>query len=30
MPMLPIADNTNIDIKPEQLPLMGFHPHWLP
>ena len=30
MPLLPIADNTNIDIKPEQLPLMGFHPHWLP
>ncbi|BAZ86058.1 Ig-like domain-containing protein [Dolichospermum compactum] len=30
MPLLPIADNTNIDIKPEQLPLAGFHPHWLP
>ncbi|MBS3027022.1 MAG: hypothetical protein HCA25_07985 [Dolichospermum sp. DET50] len=30
MPLLPIADNTNIDIKPEQLPLVGFHPHWLP
>ncbi|MTJ47299.1 Ig-like domain-containing protein [Dolichospermum sp. UHCC 0259] len=30
MPLLPIADSTNIDIKPEQLPLAGFHPHWLP
>jgi hypothetical protein len=30
MPLLPIPDNTNIDIKPEQLPLVGFHPHWLP
>jgi hypothetical protein len=30
MPLLPIADYTNIDIKPEQLPLAGFHPHWLP
>jgi hypothetical protein len=30
MPLLPIADNTNMDIKPEQLPLAGFHPHWLP
>jgi hypothetical protein len=28
--LLPIPDNTNIDIKPEQLPLVGFHPHWLP
>jgi hypothetical protein len=30
MPLLPIPDNINIDIKPEQLPLVGFHPHWLP
>ncbi|WP_017318296.1 Ig-like domain-containing protein [Mastigocladopsis repens] len=31
MPLLPIADPpaTN-DIKPEQLPLVGFHPRWLP
>jgi hypothetical protein len=30
MPLLPIPNNTNIDIKAEQLPLVGFHPHWLP
>lgn len=30
MPLLPIANNSNIDIKPEQLPLLGFHPQWLP
>jgi hypothetical protein len=30
MPLLPITDVANIEIKPEQLPLVGFHPHWLP
>jgi hypothetical protein len=30
MPLLPVSDNTNTDIKAEQLPLLGFHPHWLP
>ncbi|MTJ11862.1 hypothetical protein FJR11_04475 [Anabaena sp. UHCC 0187] len=30
MPLLPIADHTNTEIKPEQLPLVGFHPQWLP
>ncbi|AFZ26678.1 hypothetical protein Cylst_4607 [Cylindrospermum stagnale PCC 7417] len=30
MPLLPIADATTNDITPEQLPLVGFHPHWLP
>jgi hypothetical protein len=30
MPLLPITDTDNIEIKPEQLPLIGFHPHWLP
>lgn len=30
MPLLPITDNTPNDIQPEQLPLMGFHPRWLP
>jgi hypothetical protein len=31
MPLLPIADaNTTAEIKPEQLPLSGFYPRWLP
>jgi hypothetical protein len=31
MPLLPISDPaTPNDIKPEQLPLVGFHPRWLP
>jgi hypothetical protein len=30
MPLLPITDADNVEIKPEQLPLVGFHPHWLP
>ncbi|MBD2691808.1 Ig-like domain-containing protein [Anabaena catenula] len=30
MPLLPITEGENIEIKPEQLPLVGFHPHWLP
>ncbi|MBD2209051.1 Ig-like domain-containing protein [Calothrix sp. FACHB-156] len=30
MPLLPIADTTTADIKPEKLPLNGFDPHWLP
>ncbi|WP_071189460.1 hypothetical protein [Trichormus sp. NMC-1] len=30
MPLLPITEAENIEIKPEQLPLIGFHPHWLP
>ncbi|BAZ27786.1 hypothetical protein NIES4074_02140 [Cylindrospermum sp. NIES-4074] len=30
MPLLPIGDATTTEIKPEQLPFVGFHPHWLP
>ncbi len=31
MPLLPIADGgATAEIKPEQLPLTGFHPSWLP
>jgi hypothetical protein len=31
MPLLPIADpEVSADLKPEQLPLIGFHPRWLP
>jgi hypothetical protein len=31
MPLLPISDPTTAaEIKPEQLPLSGFHPQWLP
>ncbi|MDZ7956624.1 MAG: Ig-like domain-containing protein [Aulosira sp. DedQUE10] len=30
MPLLPIADTTTADIKPEKLPLSGFDPYWLP
>jgi hypothetical protein len=30
MPLLPIDDATNISIKPEKLPFVGFHPRWLP
>lgn len=30
MPLLPIADGANSEIKPERLPLVGFDPHWLP
>lgn len=30
MPLLPIADTTTADIKPEKLPLNGFDPYWLP
>jgi hypothetical protein len=30
MPLLPIADAENTEIKPEQLPLVGFNPQWLP
>ncbi|GAB1541842.1 hypothetical protein NUACC21_45150 [Scytonema sp. NUACC21] len=31
MPLLPISDPAAAaDIKPEQLPLVGFHPRWLP
>jgi Tol biopolymer transport system component len=30
MPLLPIADSTTTEIKPEKLPLVGFAPHWLP
>ncbi len=31
MPLLPITDpEAAADIKPEQLPLSGFHPRWLP
>jgi hypothetical protein len=31
MPLLPIADaQTSADLKPEQLPLTGFYPRWLP
>ncbi len=31
MPLLPIAEpDVNTELKPEQLPLVGFHPRWLP
>ncbi|WP_414529405.1 hypothetical protein [Nodularia chucula] len=30
MPLLPIDDTSNTAIKPEKLPLIGFHPRWLP
>lgn len=30
MPLLPIADATTVEIRPEQLPLAGFRPRWLP
>ncbi len=30
MPLLPIADATITTIRPEKLPLVGFHPRWLP
>ncbi|TAE53999.1 MAG: hypothetical protein EAZ76_08610 [Nostocales cyanobacterium] len=30
MPLLPGANPAELDIKPEQLPLVGFYPHWLP
>ncbi|MBD2196150.1 MULTISPECIES: TolB family protein [Calothrix] len=30
MPLLPIADTTTAQIKPEKLPLDGFAPYWLP
>ncbi|MBW4635597.1 MAG: Ig-like domain-containing protein [Iphinoe sp. HA4291-MV1] len=31
MPLLPISDPAAVnEIKPEQLPLVGFHPRWLP
>jgi len=34
MPLLPVSDNEennlNAQLKPEQLPLVGFHPRWLP
>ena len=30
MPLLPIADAATVEIRPEQLPLAGFHPRWLP
>ena len=31
MPLLPGNDNDiNAELKPEQLPLVGFHPRWLP
>ena len=30
MPLLPLAEKADIQIKPEQLPLIGFNPHWLP
>ncbi len=30
MPLMPIADTTTAEIKPEKLPLEGFAPHWLP
>ncbi len=31
LPLLPITDPAAAtEIKPEQLPLSGFHPHWLP
>lgn len=31
MPLLPVGDNgVNAELKPEQLPLVGFYPQWLP
>jgi dipeptidyl aminopeptidase/acylaminoacyl peptidase len=30
MPLLPIADADITTIRPEKLPLVGFHPRWLP
>jgi dipeptidyl aminopeptidase/acylaminoacyl peptidase len=30
MPLLPIMNDPEIQIKPEKLPLVGFNPHWLP
>ena len=31
LPLLPVTDPTAAaELKPEQLPLSGFHPHWLP
>jgi hypothetical protein len=31
MPLLPIADEAEkAELKPEQLPLVGFNPQWLP
>ncbi|WP_373528865.1 hypothetical protein [Nostoc sp.] len=30
MPLLPIADAATVEIRPEQLPLAGFRPRWLP
>ncbi len=31
MPLLPVADTSNAaEIKPEQLPIAGFYPRWLP
>ncbi|MBF2063894.1 MAG: hypothetical protein IGS39_05620 [Calothrix sp. C42_A2020_038] len=30
MPLLPVADSTTVEIKPEQLPISGFYPRWLP
>ncbi|NDJ25300.1 hypothetical protein GS682_27400 [Nostoc sp. B(2019)] len=29
MPLLPIADAATVEIRPEQLPLVGFRPRWL-
>lgn len=30
MPLLPISDEPTATIQPERLPLVGFHPRWLP
>ncbi|MEL6162911.1 MAG: hypothetical protein AAFR37_03810, partial [Cyanobacteria bacterium J06628_3] len=31
MPLLPVSDgDLNAELKPEQLPFVGFHPRWLP
>jgi hypothetical protein len=30
LPLIPAVDNTSNDVKPEELPLKGFLPHWLP
>lgn len=30
MPLLPISDASITTIRPEKLPLVGFHPRWLP
>ena len=30
MPILPILETEEVKVQPEKLPLIGFHPLWLP